>query len=161
VENLRKGFDNDMDFFKSTSIDEGGNLIKTTGKIRSLYDKIYGKGAYAKIPVSKKAEESKAKVDINVSPDESAEYLSKEAHERYKKAKAKLARYGGTTTHYGKGIAGTVEKKLEKKEKMKKENEDEEKMNGCPGSKIRSKGKGRGLGIGGGKGPIGVPVGSK
>lgn len=95
-------------------------LLKTVGAVRRLYNKVFGAGAYGKIRVGKKAEESEAKVDINVSPEERAEYLSKEEHERYKKAKKKLAEYAGTTTHYGRGIVSQVKEKLEDKEEAKK-----------------------------------------
>ncbi len=95
-------------------------LRKTQRKIRSLYDELHGPDAYSKIEVPKDVKESKAKVDINVSKKEPPEIMSAESHHRYKAAKEKLAKYGGTKTQYGAGIAAAVEKKLKKKKGNKK-----------------------------------------
>lgn len=127
---MKQIFENDFDFFKSFELQENGmlksinqenkiidfNIIKTVAGIKEYYNKVFGPGSYAKIPVSKKSKESKEKIDINVSPEQKPEYLSAEEHERYSKAKKKLARFAGTTTHYGRGIVSQVKEKLNKKE---------------------------------------------
>jgi len=130
MEMLMKSQDMDRAAFRIEGILEKANirlvlkahipLYKTRVKIRNLYDKVFGAGAYDKIKVSKKSKESKAKVDINVAKDEAPEMMSAEAHERYSKAKKKLAAYTGTDTHYGSAIAARAEKKLKKKGKLKK-----------------------------------------
>lgn len=99
-------------------------LLKTVAGIEKYYNKIYGPGSYSKILVSKKIKKSEKKFDINVSPEERPEYLSSEDHERYVKAKKKLANYAGTNTHYGKGIVSQVKEKLKNKKEYMKNQKD-------------------------------------
>jgi len=118
---------NKINFLKSFKIIFRVNknlLLKTVAGIEKYYNKIYGPGSYSKIPVSKKTKESEKKFDINVSPKERSEYLSSEDHERYVKAKKKLANYAGTNTHYGKGIVSQVKKKLKNKKEYMKNQKD-------------------------------------
>lgn len=98
------------------------DLSKTQKKIRALYDKHAAKQGWpvhGEIPVPDDVKESKARADINVSPDEQPEMLGAEAHHKYKFMKEKLATHGGTKTHYGAGIAAAVEAKEAKVDKAK------------------------------------------
>lgn len=91
------------------------NVMKTVEKVKKLYNKVFGAGSYDRILVPKKVKESKAKHDINVSPEQKPEMLSSEKHYRHKLAKKKLAAYAGTKSHYAAGIVGQVEEKMKRK----------------------------------------------
>jgi hypothetical protein len=67
-------------------------LRKSIDAIQNLYDKKYGKGAYAKIKVSAEARESEAEPERLPFKDAPKKKLGSEAHERYTTAKRRLAK---------------------------------------------------------------------